>query len=243
MTRAPSFSFDELLSLIAERTAALRDAAASATDLGGRVPSCPDWTLRDLVTHVTEVQNFWSVAVATGPSEDAPAVAAPPPGLATATEALLAALRAAGPEAACWTWWGSSGTPMTAGAVARHQVHEAAVHAYDAQLAVGRPQSVPAPIALDGIAEFIGVSLGSSGEWPHDPARVAVHTTEGPSFELDLSSTGARLLDGPTTARERIRGSASDVLLTLYGRLPLDRLRTEGDRTVLRQLLAWPPLG
>ncbi|MFD7290376.1 maleylpyruvate isomerase family mycothiol-dependent enzyme [Streptomyces sp. NPDC059863] len=167
MTQTPSF--DELLSLIEDRSAALREAVAAASDLAIRVPSCPDWSLRDLIAHLAEVQNFWAAAVAAGPSERPPAVAEVPVESLAATEALVVALRESGPESGCWAWWGASGSPMTAGAVARRQVQEAAVHAFDAQLAVGIPRPVPSAIALDGIAEFISVIHGSSGVWPHDP--------------------------------------------------------------------------
>ncbi|MEU6252559.1 hypothetical protein [Streptomyces sp. NPDC047043] len=135
-----------------------------------------------------------------------------------------------------------SGTPMTAGAVARHQVHEAAVHAFDAQLAAGSPQAVPTVVAHDGIAEFIDVEHGTSGAWPHTPARIGLHTTEGPSWLLDLTPTGARLLDSPAEVGERLHGPASDLFLAPYRRLPLERLHTEGDRTVLRRFLDWPSL-
>ncbi|MFE4368189.1 maleylpyruvate isomerase family mycothiol-dependent enzyme [Streptomyces sp. NPDC056835] len=255
MTQTPSF--EEFLSLIEDRSAALREAAAAAPDLGIRVPSCPDWSLRDLIAHLTEVQNFWAAAVNAGPSEQPPTVAEAPAELLAATEELVAALRKSGPESRCWTWWGASGAPMTAGAVARRQVQEAAVHAFDAQLAVGAPQPVPTAIALDGIAEFISVVHGSSGAWPHEPARISLHATEGRSWLLDLTPTGARLLDSPAIADERLYGPASDLLLTLYGRLPLEGpgtggvdtegVRTEGvgaegAGTVLRRLLDWPPL-
>ncbi|MFB9505307.1 maleylpyruvate isomerase family mycothiol-dependent enzyme [Streptomyces aurantiacus] len=221
-------SFEELLILIEDRSTALRKAADAASGLGVRVPSCPDWSLWDLIAHLTEVQHFWAAAVAAGPSEQPPTADEPPPELPAATEALVAALRRSGPESGCWTWWGGSGAPMTAGAVARHQVHEAAVHAFDAQLAAGVPQQVPTVVALDGIAEFISVLHGSSGAWPHDPARIGLHTTEGPAWLIGLTPAGARLLDDSSPTDGCLRGSASDVLLTLYGRLPLDRLRTEG---------------
>ena len=243
MTQTPFF--EDLVSLIEDRSAALRNASAVAPDLDIRVPSCPDWSLRDLIAHLTEVQHFWAAAVTAGPSEQPPTVAEPsrdPRELLAATEALIAALHKSGPELECWTWWGASGAPMTAGAVARHQVQEAAVHAFDAQLAIGSPQPVPTVIALDGIDEFISVIHGSSGAWPHDPARISLHSTEGPSWLLDLTSTGVRLLDDSSPAGDRIHGRASDLLLALYGRLPLERLRIEGLRTVLQRFLDWPPL-
>jgi hypothetical protein len=54
----------------------------------------------------------------------------------------------------------------------------AAVHAYDARETIGRPEPVPAGVAVDAIDEFVVVSLGSCGAWPHRPARVVFATVE-----------------------------------------------------------------
>ncbi|WP_200309298.1 maleylpyruvate isomerase family mycothiol-dependent enzyme [Streptomyces adelaidensis] len=248
MDRTPAF--EHLLTLIGDRSAALRTAVAGAPDAEVRVPSCPEWSLRDLVEHLAEVHRFWAAAVAAGPSEEPPAVEpagdAPAVGLlarsTAATEELIAALRAAGPAVGCWTWWGGSGVPMTSGAVARHQVQEAAVHAFDAQLAAGTPQPVPAVVALDGIAEFIGVSHGTAGPWPHEPVRIGIHAAEGQSWLVELTASGSRLVDGRHETAAGLHGSASDLLLTLHGRLPLDSLRSEGDLATLENFLSRPDL-
>ncbi|MET7665988.1 maleylpyruvate isomerase family mycothiol-dependent enzyme [Streptomyces sp. NPDC005463] len=249
MTQTPAF--EDLLALVQDRSAALRSSVAGSPDLGVRVPSCPDWSLRDLVEHLTEVQRFWAAAVVAGPSEKPPVVAPAddtlPAGLlarsAAATQELIAALRAAGPAVGCWTWWGDSNVPTTSGAVARHQVQEAAVHAFDAQLATGTPRPVPAVVALDGIAEFIGVSHGTAGPWPHEPSRIGLHAAEGESWLIDLTASGSHVIDGHHETAADLHGSASDLLLTLHGRLPLDSLRSEGDRATLVNLLSWPDLG
>jgi len=248
MTQTPAF--DDLLALVEDRSAALRSSVAGSADLDVRVPSCPDWSLRDLVEHLTHVHRFWAAAVAAGPSEKPPTVVPADDTLsadlltrsAEATQELIDALRAAGPATGCWTWWGDSDVPMTSGAVARHQVQEAAVHAFDAQLATGTPGPVPAVVALDGIAEFIGVSHGTAGPWPHKPARIGLHATEGESWLVDLTASGSRVIDGRHEAAADLHGSASDLLLTLHGRLDLDSLRSEGDRAVLENLLRWPDL-
>ena len=44
---------------------------------------------------------------------------------AASTQLLLDALREAGPDRGCWTWWGPSESPQTSGAVTRHQLQEA----------------------------------------------------------------------------------------------------------------------
>ncbi|MFI0219082.1 maleylpyruvate isomerase family mycothiol-dependent enzyme [Streptomyces lydicus] len=249
MTQTPAF--EDLLALLQDRSAALRSSAAGSPDLDVRVPTCPDWSLRDLVEHLIEVHRFWAAAVMAGPSEKPPTVAPANDTLsadllarsAAATQELIAALRTAGPTVDCWTWWSDSDVATTSGAVARHQVREAAVHAFDAQLAIGTPQSLPAVVALDGIAEFMGVSHGTAAPWPHEPARIGLHAAEGESWLIDLTASDSHLIDGQHETDADVYGSASNLLLTLHGRLPLDSLRSEGDRATLENLLNWPDLG
>jgi Mycothiol maleylpyruvate isomerase N-terminal domain len=49
-----TLSFPDMVALIEDRSAALREAAAQA-GMGARVPGCPDWTVTDLVTHLGQV--------------------------------------------------------------------------------------------------------------------------------------------------------------------------------------------
>ena len=104
-------TFPELLHLIDERSAALRDAVAVASDLGAQVPGCPEWSLTDLVTHLGHVQRWWSVVVRAGESDHPPAFDDGEPGgdllewSAESTQLLLAALGEVGPDQPCWTWW------------------------------------------------------------------------------------------------------------------------------------------
>ncbi|MDI6105394.1 maleylpyruvate isomerase family mycothiol-dependent enzyme [Actinoplanes sp. NEAU-A12] len=247
MTSTPPFP--DLLTLIEGRSAALRDAVAAAPDLSVTVPGCPGWSLTDLVAHLGGVQRFWAAAVAAADDSGPPARERvgdqEPQGdllgwSAASTGLLLAALRDAGPESPCWTWWAGSGVPLTAEAVARHQVQEAAVHAYDAQETIGGAEPLPAAVAVDGVGEFLSVGLGSLGAWPHRPARVALQAIEGPSWTLDLSPSGAK--EGPAASGEpvtRIHATASDLVLALYRRIPLVDVRVDGDRTVAEQLLGW----
>ena len=242
-------AFDEFLTLIDDRSAALRTAVAAAPDRAARVPACPDGSLSDLVEHLGGVHRFWAAAVAAGessgpPGEDQVGDQAPRGDLvewsAESTRLLLDALRQAGPDAPSWTWWAASGSPQTAATVARHQVQEAAVHAYDAQQVAGRTEPLPAAVAVDGVAEFFSVGAASLGEWPHRPARLAFSATEGPSFVVDLSPSGVQL--DPAAKGEpvaTVHASASELVLALYGRVPFDDLRVDGDRTVLAELRAW----
>jgi uncharacterized protein (TIGR03083 family) len=247
MTETPPF--DQLLTLIDERSTAFRDAVAAASDLTGRVPGCPDWSLAELAAHLGGVQRFWAVTVRVAdtsgpPTPDQRGDLAPhgdlPAWLAECTALLLAALRDTGPDTPAWTWWAASGAPLTAGAIARHQVQEAAVHARDAQETIGKPEPLPAAVAVDGVAEFISVGLASQGAWPHRPARLAFRSIEGPSWTLDLTPSGARL-DPPASGDPlvTVHAPASDLVLALYGRVPFESLAVDGDRTVLTELTGW----
>jgi uncharacterized protein (TIGR03083 family) len=195
----PTPGFDDWLGLIEERSAALRSAARGAPADAG-VPACPDWTVRDLVAHAGATQRFWAAVVAAGPARRPPAEAEVPGRVpagdllewsAQGTAALVAALRAAGARAPCWTWWAESGGASTAGAVARHHVQEAAVHVRDAQEAAGAPEPLPAGLAVDAVDEFLQVGFGSMDGWPHSPARVALVADEGRAWTLILDATGA----------------------------------------------------
>jgi uncharacterized protein (TIGR03083 family) len=247
MTDTPAYA--DLLSLIDDRSAALRQAAAVAPDVTQRVPGCPDWSLADLVAHVGAVQRFWAAAVRAAdpvgpPSPDARGDQTPRGDLiewsAESSGQLLAALRGAGPDSPCWAWWAASGAPLTAGAIARHQVQEAAVHAFDAQEAAGKAEPLPGAVAVDGVAEFLTVCLGSLGAWPHRPARLVFSATDGPSWTVDLSPSGSRL-DPPASGDpvSTVHATASDLVLALYGRIPFDNLRIDGDRSVLTELRTW----
>ncbi|MEV4709083.1 maleylpyruvate isomerase family mycothiol-dependent enzyme [Actinoplanes sp. NPDC049316] len=246
MTR--TLPYADLLELIDERATAFREAVA-VTDLGTRVPGCPDWTVRDLVAHLGEVHRFWAATVAAGPSDDPPSAETigdrTPQGdlltwSAESARMLLDALRAADPDEGCWTWWGASDAPMTVKAVARHQVQEAAVHAYDAQEAAGRPEPLPAAIAVDAVPEFLEVSLGSLGPWPNRPARIAFSAVEGPTWLLDLTPQGATADPAPSgDPVATVQASASDLLLVLFKRIGPESATIAGDRTAVDELLSW----
>ncbi|MEU3956207.1 maleylpyruvate isomerase family mycothiol-dependent enzyme [Streptomyces achromogenes] len=253
-----TLEFPDLLRLIDERSAAFAAAVAAAPSLDARVPTCPDWTLFDLVRHLGEGRRKWAANVAAGPAD------APPPQSVWGTPAaprerealldwwaasvrrLLDALRESGPDRGCWTWWGTSQSPQTTGAAARHQLQEIALHTYDAQITGCAAQPLPTEVALDGVDEFLSTCCATTSAWPHEPATVDYHATEGRSWRLMLSADGARpaRLPEPGTAPAAdasLRGTAGELVLVMYGRIPADSLKADGDRRLFDQLLAWDP--
>ncbi|MET7476347.1 maleylpyruvate isomerase N-terminal domain-containing protein [Streptomyces sp. NPDC005648] len=249
-----TLEFPARLRLIEERSAAFRAAVASAPDLDARVPTCPDWALRDLVRHLGDVHRRWAANVTAGPADGPTGTPVPDSPRdraallawsAESTDQLLGALREFGPDRDCWTWWGKSESPQTSGAVARHQVQEATVHTYDAQLTAGAAQPLPVEAALDGVEEFLSTCVAWTGTWPHEPATVDYHATEGRSWRLFLSPDGARFTrlatPAPAPATASARGTASELVLFLYDRIPLDSLQPEGDPSLFSRLRDWDP--
>ncbi|MGA5323438.1 maleylpyruvate isomerase family mycothiol-dependent enzyme [Streptomyces seoulensis] len=251
-----TLGFPDLLRLIDERSNAFRAAVASAPSLDGEVPTCPEWTLFDLVRHLGEGRRKWAAIVAAGPAGtppprsawDVPAAPAEREALldwwtASASQ-LLDALRDSGPDRGCWSWWETSQSPRTVGAAARHQLQEIAVHTYDAQLTAGAPQPLPTEVALDGVDEFLSTCCATTSPWPHQPATVDYQATEGSSWRLTLSPGGvraARLPDTAAPADASLRGTAAELVLALHGRIPVDSLKTDGDRRLFGRLLDWDP--
>ncbi|WP_445280099.1 maleylpyruvate isomerase family mycothiol-dependent enzyme [Streptomyces sp. DSM 118148] len=260
-----TLAFPVLLRLIEERSSVFRAAVASAPGLDAQVPTCPEWTLFDLAEHIGDGRRAWAATVAAGPApaksaaEGAPAAPrereALQAWLAESTEQLLDALREAGPDRGCWTWWGASQSPQTCGAVARHQLQQMAVHTYDAQITVGAPEPLPVDVALDGVEEFLYTCVATPSAWPHKPTAFDFHATEGHSWRLTVDGDGARSTripaPGTTSAAAAdegldavgvsVRGTASELVLFVYDRIPAASLRIEGDAGLFDLLRAWEP--
>ncbi len=200
------------------------------------VPSCPEWSVRDLAHHLGEVQRFWGENVRAG-DPAAPwggEVARPTDDflvgwLREATASLCSALEAAGPGAPCWTWWGA---PATSGAVARHQVQEVAVHCWDAEAVMGEPAPLRPDVADDGVPEFLEIVLGSGADGL--PGVVTLRASDtGGSWQVAGRGGADR---GRRTAE--VSGTSSDLVLMLYRRLPVSDCVVEGDPLLIASLLS-----
>ncbi|RKE23490.1 maleylpyruvate isomerase family mycothiol-dependent enzyme [Streptomyces sp. TLI_171] len=255
-----NLEFPALLQLIDERSTAFRAAVAAAPSLDAQVPSCPEWTLFDLVKHLGGGDRFWAAIVGAGPADGPPAEAAAARAalelprerealldwLAASTELLLGALREAGPDSDCWAWWSDLQTPRSSGGVARHRVQESAVHTYDAQLAAGTAEPLPGDVALDGVEEFLFTCVASRTAWPHKPATFDFQAAEGRSWRLTVDGDGARSARIPAAgeadaAGVSVHGTASELVLYLYDRVKADSLHVDGDAGLLDLLRAWEP--
>lgn len=249
VTTTPHLEFDPLAE-IAEHSAGL--ARAAERNLDAPVEHCPGWTVADLVWHVTEVHWFWARMVAgllSAPPEDEEGPDRPEPdqlisGFTAGAEHLVRVLADADPAAACWTW---APTQQNTGFVRRHQVQEAAVHHWDAEHAAGRDLALGTAMSVDAIDEFLTFSVRTV----HDPAENPRPNLDG-ALVLAASDAGIEWTvtddNQPGTVTfstgsaqpglARVTGSASDLLLWLYGRVPLPVTAGSAGQPAAEQLVS-----
>ncbi|ROT31927.1 maleylpyruvate isomerase N-terminal domain-containing protein [Micromonospora sp. HM5-17] len=224
-------------------------AAISEAALDIRVPSCPEWTMIDLVHHLGSIYQ-WVHGVVTRGTTEAPPRRTVPEGLPTGPAAvewwreqfdqLMAALDRLDPEAPAWNW---APQPKKVAFWHRRMAHETVVHRWDAQMAVATGEPIEAKLAADGISEVLDTWL-PAGRRALDQGWYGVvqlvATDAGQEWYLRLRGTGVALLDTGTIldtddhhARAHLSGTASDLLLALWGRLGLDTLDVAGDADLL----------
>jgi uncharacterized protein (TIGR03083 family) len=232
------FGFDRRLDAIASQSRRLSDMVA-AIDLETRVPSCPEWSVRDLAHHIGEEQWYWGQNVAAKNAEERSGgeLTAMPDDrdllawLGWCTYTLLGELRQAGPDSPCWTWWGE---PRTSLAVARHQAQEVAVHRWDAELAAGDVGPLPAALSEDGVPDFVEIMVGPDAA--SLPGAVTLTATDTGSSWRVGAAAGEGAGAGGRSAE--LRASASDLVLMLYRRLPVPDSDVVGDPLLVASLLS-----
>ncbi|MEY2433797.1 MAG: hypothetical protein QOC92_3522 [Acidimicrobiaceae bacterium] len=220
-----------------ERETAAAVQAFRVGDMGTIVPTCPDWTLRDLAKHVGEFTGLWTHVLCEGtgrektPYSDIPGrdeeVADWYAGLASR---LLGELRATPPATEVWTW---SEEDKTARFTARRCAHELAIHRFDAQTASGSQQPVDALLAADGIDEMFMMIRAWSDEREGSGRSLHLHGAEGDEWVITLNpdNVDVRFEHGP--ADLTLSGAVSDLELTLLQRPPIGPVAKGGDDEAL----------
>ena len=229
------------------------------TDLTRPVPTCPEWTMRQLITHVGRAHR-WAAAIVTTRSAVPIPFREVPDGklpenprehgdwLRTGAAGVIDAVRAAGDEQV-WTHPG----PGPARYWARRMAYETAVHRADGQIALGQRPRIDPVIAADGIDEWLGfLAAPEPGEDRPSLAglhgkALHVHVTDGEvaagEWMIFPAAGGITVEPGHGKGDVAVRGPASDLLLVLMRRLPPGDPPVEvlGDRAVLDELLAATP--
>ncbi len=235
---------DDYLDAITRESATLADSAARA-GLDAPVPTCPEWTVADLLEHIGNVQRWARITVETRATEriawrelpDPPPPAELLDWFREQAPALVATLADTDPATAVWNWTDD----LTARFWFRRQANEVAVHRVDAQSAAGEVTPIDPALAVDGVDEWLfmfpfrpGGPIAGGGETVH------LHCTDTAEA---LHGEWLATLDGETVAIERIhakgdvaaRATASDLDLFLWGRVPSSDLEVFGDAALLER--------
>ena len=239
--------------------------AAARLGLEPAVPSCPGWTVADLVAHIGGVDWYWWNHVNNRAQEHsgfppketfdsypgiveflnaswdgtADAAGAPTTLVSWYTEGarrLEYVFREVDPDEPIWHWSGDNRAIVHL----RMQTIETTVHRWDVENAHGRAQPVDAEIARDGIDHHFTVMLpyvraagkhrAGAGESFH------LHRTDGEGEWL-VRFQGEEVAISQTHAKAdvAVRGTASDLFLFLWGRVPAPDLNVVGDASLLER--------
>lgn len=230
-------SHDRHCAEIVEQTDLLRFLVKDA-DLTVPVPSCPGWTLNQLLRHLGGGQRWAEEIVrtrATGPlpddhfrdlsgyvGDDGAELGA---WLAAGAARLAGTLRAAGPEAELWT----AVPGRTSSFWARRFAHETLIHRADAFLAVGAEFTADEEVALDALDEWM--ELGSlpmmselhprRRELPGPGRTLHLHATDTEAeWLVDLTGEAMAWRNTHEKAAVAVRGPLLELLLLVYRRRP-----------------------
>jgi uncharacterized protein (TIGR03083 family) len=235
---------------IAEHIAALRREgdllayAAQRTSLDAAVPTCPDWSLRDLVRHVGGIHR-WAAAHVTRARSGRfdifaeleghwPSDSALVEWFREGHAALVSALESAPPDLECFYFLPS---PSPLAFWARRQTHETGIHRADAEGADGPVTAYDRAVAVDGIDELLFGFVSRKGSRLVSDVPRIVH------FHADDAATDwlVRIGDGtPQVSHEdgqsdlSVSGDASDLFLLLWNRRTANGLGLEGDLSLLQ---------
>lgn len=230
-----------------EREGRLLAESVAGGSLSARVPSCPEWTVEDLVRHVGYVHRWAGAYVGEGITSMVEELSEPEIlryGPATpelvgwfrqGLDDLVATLRSSDPAVECWTFLPA---PSPLAFWARRQAHETAIHRADTQLAVGAVGPFQPELAADGIDELLVAFAGrGGGETAGPESRFAVEATDtGDRWVVSVSEEGFRTERGEGDAGCTLAGRASELYLFLWNRqgaLRPGSLAVDGDRHLL----------
>jgi uncharacterized protein (TIGR03083 family) len=227
-----------------EREVADLVTAFKAGPMDAPVPTCPEWTARDLASHVGDFSGFWAHVICEGTGRPKPEFPAAPEGDGIAEwvselgNALIDELRATDPDQPMWSWVPGR---ENAAFAARRAANELAVHRYDAQASRGTTQPIDGVLAVDGIEEIFvmseatGAVDGSTGRGNGETLFLRT-TDQDAVWLLSLTPAGLEVTRSPGAADVHLTGDASDLELLLFQRPTIGSVSKTGN---MASLDAW----
>ncbi|MFI2618657.1 maleylpyruvate isomerase family mycothiol-dependent enzyme [Streptomyces sp. NPDC018584] len=215
--------------------------AAERAGPDAKVPTCPDWEVRDLLRHTGMVHRWAAAFVAERRTEfrlggELPELdgAALLDWFREGHAALVDTLTTAPPDVDCWSFLPA---PSPLAFWARRQAHETTVHRVDAESARGgAPSPVAVEFAVDGVEELLlGLHAREKSQVRSDVPRVLrVRTTDAADdqvWTVRLSEEPPVTERGATAPADcEISGPAAELYLSLWNRLPFPGVT--GDRSL-----------
>jgi uncharacterized protein (TIGR03083 family) len=219
-------------------------AYSIARALNAPVASCEPWVGTDLLWHMIEVHYSWKFIVMShlmNPDDYVPRTKPDDEDLLTeyrtGLDELISVLSSLDPARSCWTWAGIQDVAW----VIRRMAHETAVHGWDAHCATGATHEIDAALASDGIDEFVHVMVKNDIREEAGPLSGSVHIhctdVEGEWLIVPTNASDVVVTREHAKGDCAIRGSAQDILLALWRRVPMSSLEIIGNAEVAAQFL------
>lgn len=235
------------------------------------VPSCPAWSVADLVFHLGAVHHYVSHVISEGlidrPKDDDFTYLSLPPDMAGWPDPQLAPNR--GPLPAGLLDWFHDGASRLAALFAerdpaervwswsdersvgfwrRMQAIEAAVHRWDIEHALGTAQPVDRQLAADAVSHTFQVMAPARRTRQNAPAgqgeRLRFRQSDGSGlWVVQMDPEGVLLNEGAGCCDVELTATASELMLFLWHRIPSDGLEVRGDAALLERYFKMvPPL-
>ncbi len=200
-------------------------------DLSAPVPSCPDWTVKDLVEHTACVYLHKVAATELGkePDDWPPDLSkyqTPIAAFGDAYAQLTNMFATHEPSDHSGTWYDPD---QTVGFWIRRMAQETVIHRRDAELAAGDPTPAAVDLAIDGIAELLDLFVSYPTHKWNAECQDGLRPANGDTWLVD--GAGTRWLAEVTMggvevsrpghvpkATVRVSGSPSDLLFWLWNR-------------------------
>lgn len=211
-------------------------AAVVETHPSATVPSMPGYDTGSLLVHTGAVHRWFLACMDADARVDHDTIELPPADFLTwfrqGLDELASVLARRGPDSPTWTW----GSDPTTRFWYRRAANETAMHRWDAQNAVGAEEPIDAGLAVDGIDELFDEMLTVREPPRGQGETIHLHATDvAGEWLLRLEQSGTSVTREHAKGDVAARGPASDLLLVLYSRLPVESVETFGDASLLER--------
>lgn len=209
----------------------------AAANLDTSVPGCPEWDGRGLLSHVGRVWHMLALFAENQPTGFPERHEFPErvdgdelDAARTALHRVDAAMRALAPQVPMWSW----GTTQSSDYFHRRYHLENLVHRVDAEGMAGVESEIDGDEAADAVDERLTEFAVIARDRP--AGSLHVHRTDGEG-EWTVRVEGDAIVATHEHAKgdAAARGTGAQLMLAIWGRLPVDQLETFGDIDLIQE--------